>query len=148
MSDDEVSRLFELADLIHAISRQLRPPSDLEPGICTAVEINVMRFITKNPGTSASIASAATLLPSSNFSRILRGLEAKGLVQRRSDTRDARSVRLYPTTLAKKNFSRLRDAWSRSLEGIVDDSATVDAINLTLRRIETELIARRRPSAD
>lgn len=116
--------------------------------MCTPVETTVMRFINQNPGTSARAASAATLLPSSNFSRVVRGLEAKGLVRRESDARDARSVRLYPTSLAEENLKRLRDAWSRSLEGIIDDPRTIDTINTTLRRIETELIARRRPAGD
>ena len=148
MDKDHVSPLVELADLIHGIGRQLRPPSDLEPGLCTPVEITVMRFINLNPGTSARAASTATLLPSSNFSRVVRGLEAKGLVRRESDARDARSVRLYPTSLAEKNLKRLRDAWSHSLEGIIEDPKTIKAINKTLRRIEAELIARRRPAGN
>ncbi len=39
---------------------------------------------------------------------------------------------------------RAGTAWSRALEGTVDDPGTIDVVNATLRRIENELIARRR----
>lgn len=148
MDEDDVSRRFELADLILGVGRHIRPPSDLQPGPCTPVEITVMRFINQNPGTSARTAAEATLLPSSNFSRVVGGLEAKGLVRREADAHDARGVRLYPTAVAGENLKRLRDAWSRRLEGIIDDPATIDLINTTLKHIEAQLIARRRNSCE
>lgn len=37
----------------------------------------------------------------------------------------------------------LRDNWDRTLRGIIDDPATIEIVNATLRRIEDELIARR-----
>jgi MarR family transcriptional regulator, temperature-dependent positive regulator of motility len=116
--------------------------------MCTPLESAVMRFIDRNPGTSARAASEATLLPSSNFSRALRGLEKKGLVRRDVNERDARGVHLYPTARAQENLQHLREAWSRALEGIVDDPETIDLVSATLRRIENELIARRRGVGD
>ena len=148
MNEDDASRLFELGDLIHAVGRQIRPPGDLEPGPCTPVEIIVMRYINQNPGTSARAAAEATLLPSSNFSRVLRGLMTKGLVRREADLRDARGVRLYPTAVAYSNTKRMRDAWSRLLDGIVDDPATIGFLSTTLGHIEKELIARRKASGE
>lgn len=142
MIDEQARRLFEFADLIHGIARQLRPPSDLEPGTCTPIEISVMRFIHRHPGSSARAASQATLLPTSNLSRVLRSLVGKGLIWREADTRDARVVRLYPTKVAARNFDRMRESWSQALEGIVDGPEALDAINTTLRRVETELMAR------
>ncbi|MEU1625637.1 MarR family winged helix-turn-helix transcriptional regulator [Streptomyces sp. NPDC020096] len=144
MSDVKAASLHELADLIVAVARQLRPPSDPSFEPCTPIEISVMRFINHNPGTSARAASEATLLPTSNFSRVLRGLEKRGLVDRVVDDRSARSVCLYPTEKARQNLQYLRDNWDKTLQGIVDDPATIDAVNATLRRIEEELIARRR----
>lgn len=107
-----------------------------------------MRFINQNPGTTAGVASEATLLPSSNFSRVVRELEKKGLVRRESNASDARSVQLYPTAVAARNLKRMRDAWSQSLGGIVNDPKTIDSINKTLRLIEKELIERRRGSGE
>jgi MarR family transcriptional regulator, temperature-dependent positive regulator of motility len=148
VNDDEASRLFDLADLILAVGRQLRSSPGYAPEWCTPLESAVMRFIDRNPGTSAGAASEATLLPSSNFARALRGLEEKGLVRRDIDARDARGVRLYPTARARENLQDLREAWSRALEGIVDDPETIDLVNATLRRVENELTARRRRAAD
>ncbi|MFJ8335396.1 MarR family winged helix-turn-helix transcriptional regulator [Streptomyces sp. NPDC094437] len=148
MSDAEAASLHELADLIVAVGRQLRPPSDPAFEPCTPIEISVMRFIHRNPGTSAREAATATLLPTSNFSRVLRGLEKRDLVDRVVDERSARSVRLYPTDKARQNLQYLRDNWDRTLRGIIDDPATIDIVNTTLRRIEKELAARRRGEAD
>jgi DNA-binding MarR family transcriptional regulator len=38
------------------------------------------------------------------------------------DEHDARRVRLYPTDKARENLRRLRDAWSRLLDGTVTDT--------------------------
>jgi MarR family transcriptional regulator, temperature-dependent positive regulator of motility len=115
---------------------------------CSPVEISVMRYINSNPGTSARSASEATLLPSSNFSRVLRGLEQRGLVRRDVDERDARAARLYPTDKADKSLQALRENWHQTLGGIIDDPAALDLVNATLRRIENELVARRRSGRD
>lgn len=143
MDDDEVSRLFDLADLIFAVARLIRPPHDRSTEMCTPVESIVMRFIDRDPGTSARAAAEATQLPSSNLSRVLRGLEKKGLVRREIDTHDSRCIHIYPTVRALENLQHLREAWSQTLAGIVDDPETIDRVNHTLRRIEKELTARR-----
>ncbi|WBQ07564.1 MarR family winged helix-turn-helix transcriptional regulator [Kribbella sp. CA-293567] len=144
MSDVKAAGLHELADLVFAVGRQLRPPTDPSFEPCTPIEISVMRFVHRNPGTSARAASEATLLPSSNFSRVLRGLEQRGLVERVVDERNARGVCLYPTEKAERNQQYLRDNWDQTLRGIIDDPAVIEVVNATLRRIEEELIARRR----
>ncbi|MBF0877201.1 MarR family transcriptional regulator [Gluconobacter cerevisiae] len=144
MTDDDKQKLYLLADLIHAISRQLTTPTNLKPAPCTSVEILVMRYIRQNAGASARDAAEATLLPSSNFSRILRGLTEKGLLRQEKDTRDARGKKLYLTDVAKTNFSLMREAWSKDLEGLIEDSDQIDLVNTTLKDIETKLLARRR----
>ena len=72
----------------------------------------------------------------------------KGLIRREVDARDARTAHLYPTARAHENFQHLRAAWSRTLEGTVDDSETIDFINAPPRRIENELVKRRRRAGD
>lgn len=148
MSDDDVTRLFDLADLILAVGRLIRPSGDGLAETCSPVESSVMRFISRNPGASARAASEATLLASSNFSRVLRGLEKKGLVRRDVDVGDARRVHLYPTVRAREGLQELRDTWNRTLRDILDDPETVDFINGKLRQIENELIARHRRAVD
>jgi MarR family transcriptional regulator, temperature-dependent positive regulator of motility len=144
MDEEQTSRLFELADLILAVGRQIH--ASKEPAFAgqswTPLESAVMRFIDRNPGTSPGAAAEATQLISSNFSRALRGLEEKGLVRREADQRDGRRVRLYPTAAARDNLRQLREIWSRLLAGTVTDPAVADAVISTLRRVETELTAR------
>ena len=100
-----------------------------------------MRFVDRNPGTTASAAAEATQLISSNFSRALRGLERKGVVRREIDPDDARRVRLFPTDLARDNLKRLHDLWTGLLDGIIDDAGEVDRVNTVLRRIEAAFVA-------
>ncbi len=144
MNDDYAHRLYTLADLIHAVGRQLSIPIGLEPGPCTPVEILVMRFISSNPGTSARKAADATLLPSSNFSRILRVLTEKGLLRQEADAHDARGKKLYLTDRAKANFKRMQDTWSRDLDGLIEDSDALEQVNATLKDLERKLVERRR----
>ena len=144
MVDAQATRLFELADLILAVGRQIYASKDVPAEPWTPLEIAVMRFIDRNPGTSASAAAEATQLISSNFSRALRGLETKGLVRRDIDQHDGRRVRLYPTPQAQDNLERLRDVWSRLLDGIVDDPEEIDVAISLLQRLETDLIERAR----
>jgi len=141
--NDDTAGLSDLAELILAVGRLIQP-GDQAIGTCTPIESSVMRFISRNPGTSARAASEATLLTSSNFSRVLRGLEEKGLVSREPDASDARRVSLYPTALARESRRRLGEEWHRLLRGIEDDRGKIDEFTATLRRIESELVLRRR----
>ncbi|WP_236789587.1 MarR family winged helix-turn-helix transcriptional regulator [Amycolatopsis sp. GM8] len=146
MDEAQQSELFELADLILAVSRLIHASKqDASAGESwTPLESAVMRFIDRNPGTSASAAAESTQLISSNFSRAVRGLEKKGLVRREVDAHDARRVRLYPTERAQENLNWLKDVWSRLLDGIVTDPEEIQTMTSNLRRIETELVARTR----
>lgn len=102
-----------------------------------------MRFIDRNPGTTAGAATEATRLISSNFSRALRRLEEKGLIRRERDPDDARRFRLYPTEQAQQNLRRLHVLWSELLEGTVADPADVERMIVLLRQMETSLGARK-----
>lgn len=143
MADDvPPSSLFELADSVLAISRYIHASKSFTSHGWTPIESAVMRFVDRNPGTTASAAAEATQLISSNFSRALRTLEKKGLVRRDVDRDDARRVRLYPTDLARENLRRLHELWTGLLDGIVDDPADIERVNAVLRRIEAGLVGR------
>jgi MarR family transcriptional regulator, temperature-dependent positive regulator of motility len=144
VDEEHESRLFELADLILAVSRHIHASKESAAASGTPLEGAVMRFIDRHPGTTASAAAAATLLISSNFSRAVRSLENKGLVRRDVDQADGRLVRLYPTEMAQENLRRLREAWSRLLEGTVEGPDEIEAAAATLRRVEAQLVARTR----
>lgn len=142
--NDDAARLSDLAELILAVGRLIQLLGDPSIGTGTPIEISVLRFINRNPGTSARSASEATLLPSSNFARVLRGLEERGLVSRRADENDARRVSLYPTPLASETRRRLAKDWNHLLQGIEEDPTKIDDVIATLQRIESELLVRRR----
>jgi MarR family transcriptional regulator, temperature-dependent positive regulator of motility len=149
VADEQASRLFELADLILAVGRQIHASkesasAEFAAGSWTPLESAVMRFIDRNPGSTASAAAEATQLISSNFSRAVRSLEKKGLVRRKTDPHDGRRIRLYPTAKAQDNLRQLQDIWSRLLAGIITDPAEIEAAASVLRRIETRLTARAR----
>ena len=148
MSSNSRSRLADLADAVIGVTRQLRLPTDPAFVECTPVEISVMRFINRHPGASAREVSDAALLPSSNFSRVLRGLERKGLVSRVADDHDGRVARLFPTQRAMESTDALRDTWSQALDGLVENPEHLDLVIEVLRHIEDELIYRRRTSPD
>jgi DNA-binding MarR family transcriptional regulator len=147
-STGDDSRLADLADAVVGVFRQLQLPTSAAFVLCTPVEISVMRVINRSPGASARVVAEATALPSSNFSRVVRGLEQKDLVRREVDPRDARMVRLFPTERAWKSTAALHETWTESLAGIVDDPSILDAVVQTLRQIEDALIARRRAAHD
>lgn len=146
MEEEQASRLFELADLILAVGRLVHASKEPAGESWTPLESAVMRFIDRNPGTSAGAAAEATRLISSNFSRAVRGLETKGLVRREVDQDDGRRIRLYPTARAQENLQRLREIWSHLLDGVVTDPGEIDAVTAILRRIETRLVAKARPN--
>ncbi|HXR43291.1 MAG TPA: MarR family transcriptional regulator [Pseudolysinimonas sp.] len=136
------SDLFELADSILAISRYIHASKSFAVHGWTPIESAVMRFVDRNPGTTASAAAEATQLISSNFSRALRLLEKKGLVRREIDPEDGRRVRLFPTESAQENLRLLHELWTGLLDGVVDDRKDLVRTNAFLRRVEAGLVAR------
>ncbi|GHJ26774.1 hypothetical protein TPA0910_12070 [Streptomyces hygroscopicus subsp. sporocinereus] len=142
VDEKQKARLFELADLILAISRHLHAAKADTAESWTPLEAAVMRYIDHQPGTTATQAAEATRLISSNFSRALRKLEQKGMVRRETDPDDARRVRLYPTQRAGENLRHLQEAWSSLLEEAVPDAAEAEAVLSTLRHIESQLLTR------
>ncbi|MFE1206995.1 MarR family winged helix-turn-helix transcriptional regulator [Streptomyces sp. NPDC058762] len=142
MDDKQKARLFELADLILAISRHLHAAKTQTAESWTPLEAAVMRYIDHQPGSTARQAAEATQTISSNFSRALRKLEQKGLVRREADTDDARRVRLYPTEKADENLGQLRETWSRLLDQAVPDATEADEVIAVLRRVESVLLDR------
>src|ERR1700712_2331894 len=144
-SDDRHTdaRFADLADLVLTIARVVNIDSHQDPDVVdlTAIEINVMRYVDRHPGTSPSAVAVATGLQRSNLSRVLRDLEAKGMVARTTDESDGRQFCLKPTPLAAANLRRLRAKWSRLLNTIDVDLHNLDATLIMLAEIEAALLA-------
>lgn len=110
--------LAEIAELILRIGRDLEPSGpDGVAGLVqlTGTEAAVMRWIHRSPDTTPAATAAATGLQRSNLSSALKSLVAKGMVEKRPDPDDGRSVRLRATPLAEDNIARLREFWAGRL---------------------------------
>ncbi|MCP9273175.1 MarR family winged helix-turn-helix transcriptional regulator [Mycolicibacterium arenosum] len=136
-------RLADLADVILALARTISTDAHLDPGIVdlTSTEINVMRFVDRNPGASPAAVAAATGLQRSNLSRALRDLEAKGMVRKSSSESDGRQARLHSTARAAENLKRLRTNWTRLLTSAGADRRNLDAALTMLTDLEAGLSA-------
>lgn len=136
-------KLADLADVILALARTISTDAHLDPGIVdlTSTEINVMRFVDRNPGASPAAVAAATGLQRSNLSRALRELEAKGMVEKTVSDSDGRQARLHSTERAAENLKRLRANWSRLLTAAGADPRHLDAALAMLTELEAGLSA-------
>lgn len=136
--------LAEFADVLLRVARDIDPHGsetlDIVP--LTGTEALVMRWINRNPGTSPSATAEATALQRSNLSVALRSLVAKGMVERRQDPADARTVQLHSTALAQESVDRLYRHWSGKLRTALggDERGAVEALEL-LQRIDDGLRA-------
>lgn len=135
------AKLADLADLVLAVARVITTHAHLDPETVdlTATEINVMRYIDHHQGTSPTAVAAATGLQRSNVSRVLRDLEAMGMVERTADGSDGRQARLRSTARAAANLRRLRANWSRLLGAADVDRRNLDAALAVLAELEAGL---------
>ncbi len=107
--------LVELADAILRVARELESHSVTGAGLktLTGTEATVLRWVHRNPRCSPSAAAEATGLQRSNLSTALRGLTAKGLVERHRDATDSRQVSLDVTDSAREGIAALNATWSQ-----------------------------------
>jgi len=142
MPDVSDDLLAELADVVLRVAREIDPHGQRAVDIVplTGTEALVMRWIDRNPGTSPSSTADATALQRSNLSVALRSLVAKGMVERRQDPDDARTVQLHPTDLARDSVERLHAHWAGTIRAALGHRADdVRAAYDVLARIDDGL---------
>lgn len=117
-------QLADFAHLVLSVARDIRLAGHVDPEIIEVTELEslVMNEIMHNPGISPSDICSGFGLRSSNTSSVLRSLEAKGMIQRKPDPEDRRSVGITATELAAGNLDRVRDEWARILSAHIDES--------------------------
>jgi DNA-binding MarR family transcriptional regulator len=114
-----VARTRELAvalhDLVWLLPRALGPQAEegLEP--LPPSELEVMRLLVRRPALNVGEVARELGLRPSNASAAIRGLLARGLLERRADARDARISRLAPTRRAHEIRRRHEAAWGKLL---------------------------------
>jgi DNA-binding MarR family transcriptional regulator len=147
-SPDGDPRWANLADLILIIAREIQflGYRDPEAVPLTQSEGMVMRYLQDHPGTPPSQLADATGLQRTNLSAVLRGLERKGLAERRGCPDDLRRAAIHPTERGKRNYALVRQEWAAVVSAAADhDTADLDEALTLLRKIGTSLTASRPP---
>jgi DNA-binding MarR family transcriptional regulator len=142
-------RWADLADLILVIAREIQYHGyhDPEAVPLTQSEGMVMRYLQDHPGATPSQIAAATGLQRTNLSAVLRGLERKGLAQRRTSTDDLRVATIHPTERGRHNYALVRQEWASAVSGAAGhDTSSLDAALILLRGIQAGLTAVRPPA--
>jgi DNA-binding MarR family transcriptional regulator len=95
-----------------------------------ASELEVMRLLARRPGLSVTDVARELGLQQSNVSTAVRGLVARGLLERRADHGDGRVVRLHPTVAAMKAREERERAWGQALAEAVSEWPTEASADL------------------
>ncbi|GAA1940298.1 MarR family winged helix-turn-helix transcriptional regulator [Agromyces allii] len=138
-----------LADLVIDVAREIQLRAALTTPVVplTQTQGQVMRFVHRNPGCSASDIADGSGLQRTNVSTALRDLRGRGYITSSRDDVDGRAIRIHATELADDTIGTLRTAWAGHLErawrsdGASD--AAPDAAIEALSRLRAGLLADR-----
>ncbi|MCT9078873.1 MarR family winged helix-turn-helix transcriptional regulator [Streptomyces fulvoviolaceus] len=154
---DHEQRWAELADLVLIISReiQFRRYADERAVHLSQSEGMVMRYLKSDPDAAPSRIAAATGLQRTNLSTVLRGLEQKGFIERRTHSDDGRGVTVRSTERGRSNTVLVRREWATTVaEAAGHDTEHLDAALHLLSAVEDGLTKSRpqnraaRPAAE
>lgn len=139
----------DLGDLVLEIAReiQFRDYESLEAVSLSPSEGTVMRHLLSHQGALSSEVAFATGLQRSNLSTVLRGLEEKGLIERRADPGDGRFVRIHPTPAALRNYELVRGEWGSALRAAAATDPSLASVLPLLSKIKSGLVRRRQEAA-
>lgn len=144
---DHEQRWAELADLVLIIAReiQFRRYTDERAVHLSQSEGMVMRYLKSDPDAAPSRIAAGTGLQRTNLSTVLRGLEQKGFIERRTQSGDGRGVTVHATERGRSNTILVRQEWATTVsEAAHHDTEHLDAALGLLSAVEAGL-ARTRP---
>ncbi len=125
----------ELAVALHDIAwllpRTIDPWTEIElEEPIPPTELEVMRLLVRAPDLSVGQVARDLGLHPSNASAAIRGLLARGLLERKADSRDGRISRLAPTAKAEAIRRRREGAWGELLRTRLARMPPEDAANL------------------
>ena len=104
-----------LHDIAWLLPRTIDPWSEAGVDPLPASELEVMRLLVRAPGLSVGEVARELGLQPSNASAAIRSLQARGLLERKPDSRDGRISRLTPTAEAQAIRRRREAAWGELL---------------------------------
>jgi DNA-binding MarR family transcriptional regulator len=96
-----------------------------------ASELEVIRLLVRRPGLSVNDVARELGLQPSNASTAIRLLIARGTLERRQDSADARVARLFPTAAAYAARDRREQSWGEQLAGVLGGLPAADRTRLT-----------------
>lgn len=136
MKRADAEQWSELADLILIIAREIQfrgYVSDRALSL-TPSEGVVMRHMQVEPETTFPRLVEATGLLRTNLSTVLRGLERKGLIERRVRPDDRRVTTVHRTERGRENYQIVRAEWGADLaEATSDDSSDTPDLSGAIR---------------
>lgn len=144
----EIDGVFtQLAEVIVDIAREIQlHAAETTPVVpLTPTQGQVMRYVHRNPGCSASDIADGARLQRTNVSTALRELRARGYLTSLRDEQDGRAIRITATELADETIAKLTAAWAGLLQdawgGVERDTATAVAVSETLTGVRDRLSA-------
>ncbi|MFI6744157.1 MarR family winged helix-turn-helix transcriptional regulator [Nonomuraea sp. NPDC050451] len=146
LGSDADPRWADLADLALIIAReiQFRGYTDERAVELSPSEGMVMRHLQGDPAAPPSRIATATGLQRTNLSAVLRGLEAKDLIERRPCPDDRRGVTVHLTERGRTNYALVRQEWATVVAAAAGhDAGNLDAALTLLKAVEAGLIAAR-----
>ena len=124
----------EIAVVLHDIAwllpRKVDPSAEAGLEQLPPTELEVMRLLVRAPALSVGEVAHQLGLQPSNASAAIRGLLARGLLERRRDTRDGRISRLRPTAKAQAIRRQRERAWGELIRARLAQLAPEDAAQL------------------
>jgi DNA-binding MarR family transcriptional regulator len=124
-------RAVDLADRLHSAAihllRRLRR-SDPQTGV-SAAQLSALSVLMGGPRTIGELASAEQVRPPT-ISRVIRELEALGMVARTADARDGRVVWIASTEAGQEVLSRGRELRVAALTAAVADLSEAERATL------------------
>ena len=135
-----------LHDIAWLLPRTIDPWAEAGLDPLPASELEVMRLLVRAPGLSVGEVARELGLQPSNASAAIRSLQARGLLERKPDSRDGRISRLTPTAEAQAIRRRREAAWGELLRARLrrlppEDVAALLAAADPLRALAADLSA-------
>lgn len=121
--------LRRLGSVVHDLSWALRhaePPTEDDDQL-PPTEFQIMRFLDRRPSSSVGEVARGLGLRQSNASTAVRGLIARGLVEKHPDPADRRVVRLTTTPRSAGRREPVEASWAATLESALAELDDADA---------------------
>ena len=100
-----------LHDIAWLLPRKIDPWAEVGPDPLPPSELEIMRLLVRAPGLSVGEVAQELGMRPSNASAAIRGLMARGLLERKPDQQDGRISRLTPTARAQAICRQREEAW-------------------------------------